>query len=124
MRKYLTEYLAKLEAMLASDDEIDYTELERSHLIMIGFMQHERLIHFLVTILFTLGFFIALAILLLGNVITMIPLLILILSLLVPYIAHYYFLENSVQKMYRLHDEIQMRRRKQTEEAAHREHRK
>lgn len=124
MRKYLTEYLANLEALLASGEETDYTELERSHLIMIGFMQHERLIHFLVTILFTLGFFIALAILLLGNVISMIPLLILILCLLVPYIAHYYFLENSVQKMYRLHDEIQMRRQKQTKEAAHTEHRK
>lgn len=124
MRKYLTEYLANLEALLASDEEIDYTELQQSHLIMIGFMQHERLIHFLVTILFALGFFIALAILLLGNVITMIPLLILILSLLVPYIAHYYFLENSVQKMYRLHDEIQSRRQKQTNTPLLKEHRK
>lgn len=112
MRKYLTEYLAHLEELLKSGEEIDYDDLERSHLIMIEFMQHERLIHFLVTILFTLGFFITFAIFLLGNIITMVPLMILILGLLVPYIAHYYFLENSVQKMYHLHDEIHARRMK------------
>ena len=38
MRKYLTEYLKQLEAKLASGEEIDYTELEQSHLIMIQFM--------------------------------------------------------------------------------------
>ncbi len=115
MRKYLTEYLRALEARLAdADADIDYEELEQSHLIMIGFMQHERLIHFLVTILFALGFFITLAIYLLGELIRMLPLLILILGLLVPYIWHYYFLENSVQKMYKLHDEIHARRLRQT----------
>lgn len=113
MKKYLTDYLAALEAKLASGEALDYDDLERSHLIMIQFMQHERLVHFLVTILFALGFFISLVIYLLGEVIMMLPLLILILALLVPYIAHYYFLENSVQKMYRLHDEIHMRRMKQ-----------
>ena len=112
MRKYLTEYLANLEALLASEQALDYAELERSHLIMIQFMQHERLIHFLVTILFALGFFITLAIYLLGELVMLLPLLILILGLLVPYIAHYYFLENSVQKMYHLHDEIHARRLK------------
>ena len=107
MRKYLTEYLRALEAKLAeADDSLDYAELERSHLIMIQFMQHERLVHFLVTILFALGFFITLAIYLLGELIMMLPLLILILGLLIPYIAHYYFLENSVQKMYKLYDRM------------------
>ena len=94
MRKYLTEYLKQLEELLRSDKEINYEELERSHLIMIQFMQHERLIHFLVTILFALGFFITLGIYLLGEMVMLLPLLILILGLLVPYIAHYYFLEN------------------------------
>ena len=112
MRKYLTEYLRALEAKLAeADDSLDYEELERSHLIMIQFMQHERLVHFLVTILFALGFFITLAIYLLGE-------LILILGLLIPYIAHYYFLENSVQKMYKLHDEIHARRLKQKDNSS------
>ena len=116
MKKYLSDYLKELEKLLADlkDPEFDYEELMRSHLQMIQFMQHERLIHFLVTMLFAICFFIALGIFLIGNLIYMLPLLILILSLLVPYIAHYYFLENSVQKMSRLYDEINARRKAQT----------
>ena len=115
MKKYLSEYLARLEALLAKEQpaDFDYDALLQSHLQMIQFMQHERLIHFLVTMLFAICFFIAMGVFSLGNIIYMVPLLILILSLLVPYIAHYYFLENSVQKMYRLYDEICGRCRKQ-----------
>ncbi|MBR3268522.1 MAG: hypothetical protein IKI58_07330 [Oscillospiraceae bacterium] len=114
MRKYLTEYLKRLEEILASEQEqdFDYEELLRSHLTMIQFMQHERLIHFLVTMLFAICFFIALGIFLMSKIITLSLLLLLILVLLVPYISHYYFLENSVQKMYRLYDEINARIKK------------
>lgn len=114
MRKYLTEYMAMIEKLLKENSVQDYAELEQRHLQMIQFMQHERLIHFLVTMLFTLGFFIALGIYLLSEIIGMLPLLILILGLLVPYIAHYYFLENSVQKLYKMYDEIHERRLNQS----------
>lgn len=113
MRKYLTEYLAHLEALLESGEEIDYDDLERSHLIMIEFMQHERLIHFLVTMLFSVCFFMIFCVFLVAEIAGLILLMVMILSLLIPYVAHYYFLENSVQKMYRLHDEIHARRMKQ-----------
>ena len=111
MRAYLTEYLARLEALLADENaDTDYEELMRSHLTMIQFMQHERLIHFLVTMLFAIGFFLVLGYFLTTERIILSVLMLLILALLVPYIMHYYFLENSVQKMYRLHDEINRRR--------------
>jgi len=108
MKKYLSDYLKRIEALLAEEQhgDFDYQKLLQSHLQMIQFMQHERLIHFLVTMLFAVCFFIALGIYLLGEVVYMLPLLILILSLLVPYVAHYYFLENSVQKMYRIYEDI------------------
>lgn len=111
MRKYLTAYLTSLEALLSSGQEMDYDELMEHHLTMIQFMQHERLVHFLVTMLFAIGFFLSLGIFLMTENILMVPLLLLILALLIPYIAHYYFLENSVQKMYFLHDEISERRK-------------
>ncbi len=115
MKKYLSEYLSRLEALLEKEQpaDFDYDALLQSHLQMIQFMQHERLIHFLVTMLFAICFFIAMGIFLLGNLMYVLPLLILILSLLIPYVAHYYFLENSVQKMYRLYDEINKRSCKQ-----------
>lgn len=110
MRKYLTEYLEKLEALLRDGNQsLDYATLRERHLLMIQFMQHERLVHLLVMMLVALGFFITLGILLLSNELMMLPLAILLLALVVPYIIHYYFLENSVQKMYRLYDEINRR---------------
>ncbi len=116
MREYLTQYLSSLEALLERGDCGDYRKLLHDHLIMIGFMQHERLIHFLVTILFALGFFITLGIYLVTEITMLAVLLILILALLVPYIMHYYFLEKSVQKMYKLYDEINRRAAAQEKE--------
>lgn len=112
MRKYLTEYLAQMEALLKSGRITDYDEEIRKHLCKIEFMQHERLIHFLVTMLFTLGLFITLSVYLMTENFMLIPLLALILVLLVPYIMHYYFLENSVQKMYFIYDELTAQREK------------
>lgn len=113
MRKYFTEYMVWLQNLLESTEHINYTELEERHLRMTAFMQHERLIHFLVTMLFAICFFIVLSVYLMAEMFMLLPLLILILSLLVPYIWHYYFLENNVQKLYRLYDEIHSRRVRQ-----------
>ena len=41
-----------------------------------------------------------------------IPLVTIILVLLIFYIKHYYFLENTVQKMYRIYDSILEKQRK------------
>ena len=119
MRAYLTAYLAGLEALLADESAPhDYAEISRRHLQMIAFMQHERLIHFLVTMLFALGFFMVFGFFLVTERAMLVPLLVLILALLVPYIMHYYFLENSVQKMYRLNDEINGRMHKTNDSAS------
>lgn len=110
MRAYLTAYLAEIEKLLGDDAaDTDYDAVMQRHLHMIGFMQHERLIHFLVTMLFALGFFLVLGFFLMTEQIMLVPLMLLILVLLVPYIMHYYFLENSVQKMYKQYDAIRSR---------------
>jgi hypothetical protein len=118
MHEYLANYLKNLEETLKNDENVDYEQLLRDHVAMIGFMQHERLIHFLVTMLFALGFFIVLGIYLITQILLLLPLLLLILGLIVPYIMHYYFLENSVQKMYKQYDEIN-RRRKESRAGQH-----
>ncbi len=110
MRKYLTEYLSRIEDLLKRNVPLDYDELIRNHLQKIEFMQHERLIHFLVTMLFALGLFLMMGTFLVAETVLLLPLLFLILILLIPYILHYYFLENSVQKMYRIYDELNHRR--------------
>lgn len=80
-------------------------------LVRIGFLQHERLIHYLVTMTFAIITFLAvLAFVICGHIGSsapeLVPLIVLLLVLLVPYIRHYYILENGVQKLYSLYDEL------------------
>ena len=89
----------------------DYEKLLETHLQQIAFFQHERLVHLLVMILFAVLTFSVFFIILfqaMENILNygMIVLFIALMVLLIPYIAHYYLLENGVQKMYAQYDEI------------------
>ena len=87
----------------------EWSEILEEHLTRIGFFQHERLIHLIVTVTFALMTLISM----IASVAICMPLLLvlslLFLVLLVPYIFHYYTLENEVQKMYAQYDEIRKR---------------
>ena len=112
MGKKLKKYILFLETLLASEDGIeDIESLKQSLLIEIGFWQHERLIHLLVTFLFAI---VTVAVLLVSLFYLSLPLIILfflLLCLLVPYINHYYTLENGTQKLYTIYEEL-LRREK------------
>ena len=101
MRKYLTAYLACIDDIINSGQAYDEEKLKEEHLRQIQFMQHERLIHLIVTVLFAVLLFISLGILVSTGEFAFLILTLMLLILLIPYIFHYYFLENSVQKMYR-----------------------
>ena len=82
------------------------------HLVQVGFFQHERLIHLIVTVTFALLEMLAIVISVISDSLFTLLLPIVILILLIPYIRHYYILENEVQKMYGQYD--RMRRLQQT----------
>lgn len=82
----------------------DYEGLINRHLEQIAFFQHERLIHLLVTILFAILTFAAFFVTLLNFSYGSLALMCALLILLVPYVMHYYTLENGVQKMYQQYD--------------------
>lgn len=105
MRKYFTAYTASVLAALENENT-DFKKLKAELLIKIGFMQHERLIHFLVTILFALLMFMSLIAFFISMNMGMLAAAVLMLILLIPYIAHYYFLENGVQRLYKIYDEV------------------
>lgn len=90
-------------------------EILREMLVQIKFFQHERLIHLIVTVLFAfLTIFTIACSCFLNNPSYGIPfclLSVLCLALLVPYIHHYYVLENGVQKLYEIYDEIRAGRK-------------
>lgn len=102
--KYYLNYYGNLQQKELSDEE----RAAHCHelLIQISFFQHERLVHLLVTILFALLTVITLLANLFLNQIFLLPLEFLFLVLLVPYIHHYYVLENGVQKLYELYDNM------------------
>ena len=107
MKRYLREHEEFVKGRIgASDSSGELNILKEYHLIRIKFMQHERLIHLLVTLAFGLFMFILLlAAPSAGWHGAAIP-AILILILVVYYIFHYYLLENGVQRWYLLTDEI------------------
>lgn len=84
----------------------------KEHLVQVGFFQHERLIHLIVTVTFALLEMLAIVISVISDSLFTLLLPIVILILLIPYIRHYYILENEVQKMYGQYD--RMRRLQQT----------
>ena len=83
------------------EKEIENNSITKEDLLIkIKFLQHERLIHFLVTfftglstIMFLLGS------LYIENIFLLILFLITLL-LFIPYIFYYYYLENSIHKLY------------------------
>lgn len=101
MEKRLRNYLMYMREFTSSEHSMEECKTAYDNLmIQISFFQHERLVHLLVTLAF--------AILTIGGIIACvfvqtIPLLlmtILLLCLLIPYIRHYYILENGVQELY------------------------
>ncbi|MCR4625488.1 MAG: hypothetical protein K5795_05920 [Lachnospiraceae bacterium] len=102
-RRMMDELLARLEA---GDKDVDIMALKTEHTVQISFFQHERLIHLIVTVLFAiLEFMSFLFVLIMPNIGTIL-LTFAVLVLLIPYIRHYYLLENEVQKMYVQYDRI------------------
>lgn len=84
----------------------EYEALLQFHLNQIAFFSHERLIHLMVTALFAILAFAMFIVCMFCFSFPLLALTLLLLVLLVPYIMHYYLLENGVQKMYNQYDEI------------------
>ena len=104
-RKSIDEWLEKTEQSAQVSQEILRDKMEE-HLNQIGFFQHERLIHLIVTVTFALLEMLAILLNVISDSLFSLLLPVVILILLVPYIRHYYILENEVQKMYMQYDRI------------------
>lgn len=76
-------------------------------LVQIGFFQHERLIHLIVTVLFALMTILVFLLAVTNFAPWTGVLLLLLLVLLIPYIRHYWLLENGMQKLYQYYDKLE-----------------
>lgn len=106
MKKEIDEYLTYITDIISSKKNVT-EELKQELFIRIGFYQHERLVHLIVTMTFAVMTVLSFTVLMLNGGIGALLLSVLFLALVMPYIYHYYFLENSVQKLYKLYYEIE-----------------
>ena len=104
-RKSIDEWLEKTEQSAQVSQEILRDKMEE-HLTQISFFQHERLIHLIVTVTFALLEMLAILLSVISDSLFALLLPVVILILLVPYIRHYYILENEVQRMYVQYDRM------------------
>lgn len=105
MEKRIINYHKYMDELLSKDDN-DWEFLRREHLVQVQFFQHERLIHLIVTVLFALMEIISVIATVATGCLWLFILVVALMILLVPYIRHYYILENEVQKMYAQYDII------------------
>ena len=120
MKKFLTGFIRITEDSLKKKNAKFSQEAQADFRAQVGFFQHERLIHLLITLFFGLMFVasvvVALALMEAGSGSIFLDFGLLIISfvfliMLGFYIGHYFILENGVQKLYRLDREIAKRRR-------------
>lgn len=113
MKKYVLETMNAVRKYI--DEEMKDAPEEKTKEMLtefetkISYYQHERLIHLLVTLAFATWLLFeiyCLFVLPSEFLIAGILLVLIFFGLTVGYVMHYYFLENSVQKMYHMRDEI------------------
>lgn len=103
MKKELETYIEQIEGLIREGNILS-GQLD-SIKTNIEFFQHERLVHLIVTMTFALLTVISLG--LAFSELYMLPLFVLFLALEIPYVFHYYRLENGVQKLQRLYREAE-----------------
>lgn len=108
MKKRIQSYMAYMDQQLENNESgLSYEELCIEHEKQLAYFMHERLVHLLVTLTFAILAFVTFFMAVMNFSMGMIVLFFAFLILLIPYIMHYYLLENSVQYMYRQYDRLQ-----------------
>jgi len=106
MKKQIKTYFNEINEYIGNNSKDNLDKIIQNHLNKISFFQHERLIHLLVTLAFAILTMLSFIFLFINPTIPTAILTGLFFVLLVPYIFHYHFLENSVQEMYKQYDKL------------------
>ena len=113
MKEYVVQTMKSAQSFIDNDMKTADKDKTRRVLaefeIKIEYFQHERLIHLMVTLSFALFLLLSIGALFMFPrefVISGVLLVAIFFGLTIGYVFHYYFLENSVQKMYHMRDEM------------------
>ncbi len=113
MKEYVVQTMKAAGSYIENDMKAAGEEKTRRVLaefeVKISYFQHERLIHLMVTLSFALFLLLSIGALFIFPsefILTAVLLVAIFFVLTIAYVFHYYFLENSVQKMYHMRDEM------------------
>ncbi|MBQ8132072.1 MAG: hypothetical protein IJ193_06250 [Bacilli bacterium] len=106
MKESLKQYNEYLDKVIKSKKVENKEDLLEEILIQIKFFQHERLVHLIVTFMTAIATILFLFFSVLLESIGMTLLFLITFCLFVPYIFHYYYLENGVQALYKKYFQI------------------
>ncbi len=106
MNEYIKKHEVYINSLLESNENHDWNKIKDYHKVQIMFMQHERLVHMIVTLFFGLFLAISLSLVLLFNLSLLFLLVFIIGVVEVFYIVHLYKLENGVQRWYVLYNQL------------------
>ena len=113
MKEYVVQTMKSAQSFIDNDMKTADKDKTRRVLaefeIKIEYFQHERLIHLMVTLSFALFLLLSIGALFMFPrefVVSGVLLVAIFFGLTIGYVFHYYFLENSVQKMYHMRDEM------------------
>lgn len=110
MKNSIIEYYKSINSLLENKKISNIDEIIERHLIKIKFYQHERLVHLIVTLAFAHFLLLCFFFTLKNPTIGMFILTTLLILILIPYIIHYYYLENITQKLYIQYDKLRERK--------------
>ena len=105
MGRYIKTYMKAVDAAIERDDT-DFEALKREQLVQIGFIQHERIVHLIVTVMCCLLLFLGLGIFFLSGLLAIMAVNVVLLALVFAYLMYYCFIENRTQQMYRQYNRI------------------
>ncbi len=91
---------------LNDSGDINYSNVAERHLQQIQFLQHERLIHLLVTITFAILIMLTISLSIAWPHWGWLAIIGVLLVTELFYLKHYYWLENTVQRWYGLYDQL------------------
>ena len=107
MTKRIRNYLLKISELLEEEKSPEEWKMAAGeHLVQISFFQHERLVHLLVTLAFAIMTVATFLVIVVTGYMYLLALFLMLMVLLVPYVWHYFVLENAVIKMYEQYDEM------------------
>ena len=111
MKRFCREHEARVTAAVEAGEATK--ELLEEHLQMIAWVQHERLVHLIVTVMVVLCELFTVELVLLHPELGIVPAVIMLgLAVLLGfYFWHYFFLENTVQRWYRIAEELREKRK-------------